>query len=72
MRKLAPRVDREAGSKVLDEVVTQITEQLQAGKPFHLQDYVRQYPDLEDQLRRLFPGIQTVLAKKSRMENRRK
>jgi serine/threonine protein kinase/tetratricopeptide (TPR) repeat protein len=60
MKQPARLWDQEAGSQVLNDVVDQITENLQAGTPFDLEDYVRQYPELEDQLRKLLPGIQML------------
>ena len=60
MRQPAQSLDREAGSQILDDVVNQITEKLQTGDPFDLETYVREYPELEDQLRKLLPGIQML------------
>jgi WD40 repeat protein/serine/threonine protein kinase/tetratricopeptide (TPR) repeat protein len=60
MRQPPEALKQKADSQVLDEIVDQITEKLQAGKPFDVDEYVRQYPDLEDQLRKLLPGIQML------------
>ena len=60
MAALSQTLDREAGSQVLDELVDQVTGKLQAGEPFDLEEYVRRYPELEDQLRKLLPGIQML------------
>ena len=60
MRQPAQSLDREAGSQILDDVVNQITEKLQTGDPFDLEAYVGEYPELEDQLRKLLPGIQML------------
>ena len=45
---------------MLDELVDEITQRIQAGDTPDLRDYARRYPDLSEQLRRLFPAIQML------------
>ena len=60
MRQPAEPLDREAAGQVLDELVDQITQKLQAGEPIDLEVHVRRHPELEGQLRKLLPGIQML------------
>lgn len=53
-------VDSKTANQLLDEVVDQITEKLRAGVPFDLDECVQRYPELEDRLRSLLPGIQML------------
>jgi len=60
MNQSAQSLNETTSNQVLDELVDEITKRLQAGEAVDLDEYVGQYPELEDQLQKLLPGMQML------------
>jgi serine/threonine protein kinase len=50
----------EAANPVLDELIAEITDKLQAGEPVDVEKYAAKHPDLAEELRRLLPALQML------------
>ena len=48
--------------QVLDQLVAEITDKVQAGDAVDLDDFIQDYPEHADQMKRLLPSIQALAA----------